>query len=175
MPKLSHYLLAAPSPQLRRIPSILSDELATVRVMKCEAGGCISTDVNEVTYTDTFRDDTPTKGWVCAEHAAVLRKRDLAAMGLRYLKTWQAAQEALRAFDADRLLIAGPSGDPHLAALDRFLQVHQRIAAELDAAGGSEVKGLVAAADEQMVERIERMLTLAMRLRDEQARGRDGD
>jgi hypothetical protein len=82
--------------------------------MKCEAAGCISTDVTEVTYAEAFQDNAPTTGWVCDEHAAVLRKRDLDALGLQYMKAWTAAQQALAAFEADRLLIAGPAGDPHL-------------------------------------------------------------
>jgi hypothetical protein len=78
---------------------LLSDPRPTVTAMKCEAGGCITTDVTEVTYTDTFQDDAPTTGWVCDEHAAVLRESDLAALGLQYMAAWTAAQQALAAFE----------------------------------------------------------------------------
>jgi hypothetical protein len=45
------------------------------------------------------------------------------------------------------------------------------MAGELDALSTPEAKSLVAEGDEQLVERIERMLALALQLRDVQARG----
>jgi hypothetical protein len=47
------------------------------------------------------------------------------------------------------------------------------MAAELDALATPEAKALVAEGDEQLVERIERMLALALQLRDVQARDRE--
>lgn len=141
--------------------------------MKCEGAGCVSTSVREITYIDTFDDDAPASGWFCPEHVEILRQRDLAALGLQYLRATEEANAVLAAFQDDRLLVAGPAGDPHLAALDRFLQLHRRIASALDATGRPEAKALVAEADEQMVERVERILTLAARLRDVQAGGEE--
>lgn len=129
---------------------------------ECAAAGCMSTDVTNVTYVDTFNDDQPANGWLRPEHADFLRQRDLAALGLHYMESWQAAQEALVALEADRTLITTPDSDPHLIALDTFVQGHRKLATLLDTTNDPRVKALLAEADDGLIARIDGMLTLAL-------------
>jgi hypothetical protein len=129
---------------------------------ECAAAGCMSTDVTQVTYVDTFDDDEPASDWLCPKHADFFRQRDLAALGLHYIKSWQAAQEALAALETDRTLITTPDSDPHLIALDTFVQAHRKLAALLDTTNDPRLKALLAEADDGLIARIDGMLTLAL-------------
>lgn len=133
---------------------------------RCDAAGCAAMETADVEYTDTFDGDCRKTMRACLEHAAVLVQRDLAAAALRWIRAHMAVGAALAALEAkDPQVVGTAAADVHLKALQEYLDSYAVVEVALTASNNPAVKAGVAAMDEEIVTRINGLLTLALSLR----------